>query len=238
MKSTRRHELQENILAIELGKVAEFLKKRGNHLATGLLVVALIVFGYVFITRRSHARQQELQHQWDRALSGQLKPEERISALTTLAEQSDSDRIAALAGVELGYDYALQALAARNDSERKALMEKAGAWYLLTIDKFPKQELAAAKAHYGMGKLREAMRQFKQAAARYRKVKSFTSLAGYPVAQMAEVSLRQLKALQSPVQMAATAPATQPTSAPAPAPASRPAAPASRPAAPAGGGTP
>jgi len=231
MKSRRRHELQENVLAAEIGKVAEFLKQRGSHLATGVLLAALVLFGYVYVSKRSHAQRQDLQRRWDLALSGQLKPDERISTLVDLAEQDDNERIAALAGVELGYHYALQSLASRQASERAALAEKAGQWYLLTIEKFPNQQLAVAKAHYGIGKLRESVRQFKAAAESYRKAKSFADLAGQPVTRLAEVALQRLKALEAPVRMASTAPATQPASAPASRPASRPAtAPATRPA--------
>jgi len=222
MKSTRRHALQENVLAIEIGRIVEFLKKRGNHLATGLLVLALIVFGYVFLTRRAQSRRLELQLQWDRAVAGNPKPEERVSALTALAEQSDDERLAALAGVELGYEFASRALAARTDSEKSALLEKARSWYLVTLEKFPEQTLAVAKAHYGMAKILETVGQFKQAAEYYQRIKNVADLAGYPIAQLAEAGLRQIKSLQTPVNMAATAPATQPTSAPAPAPATQP----------------
>jgi len=231
MKARRRHELQENVLALEIGKISEFLKKRGNQLATGALIAAVILFGYVFVSRRSHARQERLQRQWDRALAGNLKADERVNALIELAEQEHGKRIAALAGVELGYHYALQSLAAKRDSERAALAEKAGQWYLLTIEKFPEQKLAAAKAYYGIGKLRESARQFETAAQAYRKAKSFTDLAGQPVTRLAEAALRELKMLQTPVRMASTAPATQPSSRPAGQPASRPASgPATRPA--------
>jgi hypothetical protein len=231
MKSRRRHELQENVLAAEIGKIAEFLKKRGSHLATGVLIAALVLFGYVFISRRSHGKHEGLQRRWDLALSGTLKPDERASTLTDLAEQDDNERIAALAGVELGYHYATQSLAAKAGSERVALAERAGRWYLLTIEKFPKQELAVAKAFYGIGKLRESAGQFKTAAEAYRKAKSFTDLAGQPVTRLAEAALLELQALQAPVRMATTAPATQPTSAPVAEPASAPASrPASRPA--------
>ena len=239
MKSKRRHELQENVLASEIGKVVEFLKKRGSHLATVVLIAALIVFGYVFISRRAGAKSQGLQRRWDQAMAGAIKPDERVRILTELAEQDDDERIAALAGVELGCHYAGQSLTARQDSERTALGEKAGQWYLLTINKFPEQQLASAKAHYGIGKLKESLRRFPEAAEAYRKAKSFNDLAGQPVTRLAEVALRRLKALQVPVRMATTAPATQPATATASrpaavsasAPASPPASqPASRPA--------
>jgi len=225
MKSTRRHELQENVLAIEIGRIAEFLKKRGNYLATGLLVVALIVFGFVFLGRRAQSKRLDLQHQWDVALTGSLKPEEKTSRLTALAEQRDNERIAALANVELGYEMASRALASNNAAERRELLNQAARWYQLAIGEFPKQDLAVAKAHFGMAKLRETVGDFKAAAAEYQKVNEITSVSGYPVHQLAELALLQLKTLQSPVRMVTTAPATQPTTAPAVGPTSAPAVP-------------
>ena len=235
MKARRRHQLQENLLAIEIGKVADFLKRRGNHLATGVLVIAVLIFGYVFVSRRSHAKQEGLQRRWDRALVGAGKPDERARELSELAEQDDNERIAALAAVELGYEYAGRSLMAEQPSEREALARRASRWFLRAIEDFPEQELATAKARYGLGKLRESTGQFKLAAQEYRRAKEFSALAGHPVVRLAEVSLARLAQLQTPVRMAtsapATQPATQPASRPATAPSSKPAGAGTQPAA-------
>jgi hypothetical protein len=231
MKAKRRHELHENVLATELGRIVDFLKKRGNHLATGALVVALAVFAVVYFRGRASSTRVALQTDWDgvgieehwnrmRGLS--MDPQKRVKVLTNLAEQTDNDRIAALAGVELGYEYAMRLLAATNDSERVALAEKAEAWYRLTAQKFPKQRLAVAKAEYGLGKLAESARQWKIAEQQYKKVTAMSGVTGQPVVALAQAALRQLKAIQAPVRMATTrpAPATRPATTQ---PASRPA---------------
>ena len=221
MKSKRRHELQENVLAQELGKIGEFLKVHGNHLATAALIVAIVILGYVLLSRRAETKKLHLQQEWARALSGNLKPDERISALTAMAEQSDNSRIAALASVELGYDYAKRLVTAKDNSERSALAEKASQWYQLTIQKFPKEALALAKAHYGLGKLKEAAGQFQQAGEEYRLARISPELAYQPVGQLAEGSLQRLKELEgAKVRMATTLPASQPAS-PAKAPATQ-----------------
>jgi hypothetical protein len=226
MKSKRRHELQENMLAHEIGQIAEFLKVHGNHLATGALIIAILILGYVLLGRRAETKKLHLQQEWARALSGNLKPDERTSALTAMAEQTDNTRIAALAGVELACDYARQLLAAKDNSQRAALTEKASQWYQLTIQKFPKEELAVAKAHYGLGKLKEAAGQFQQAGEEYRLARTSSDLAFQPVVQLAEDSLQKLKGLESAkVRMAATMPASQPAS-PAKAPTTQGAGPA------------
>ncbi len=233
MKAKRRHELQENVLAGELGKVVEFLKKRGSYLATGALVIALVIFAYVAISGRGEASRSKLQSQWDRAMTGQAKSEqERAELLTEIAAQTDNLRMAALATVELGYADATRALVAETGSERDALEESAAKWYGKTIADFPTQALAVAKAHFGLGKLYESKRQFVQAGEEYRQAKASAEVVGHPVVVRAQISLAQLPRLNSPVRMATTMPATMPASAPSTMPATAPAAPTVRDASP------
>ena len=223
MKSKRRHELQENMLAGELRKAAEFIKQRGGQLATGALIIAVLIFAYVLLSRRSESKALTVQDEWDRAGIATVKPEERTKLLEDLAAQTGDRRIAALACVELGYDYATRALLAKTPSERTALEESAGKWYQKTLAEFPTQTLAVAKAQFGLGKLYESQRKFPEAAEQYRLAKSSPDLVGQPVTIMAESSRQWLKMLESPVVMATTMPATAPASAPATAPASVPA---------------
>jgi len=215
MKAKRRHELQENVLAGELGKVVEFLKKRGSHIATGALVLALAIFAYVTISGRSEAARLALQSKWDRATTGQAKSEqEQTELLTELAAQTDNLRMAALATVELGFADATRALVAKPGPEREALEESAAKWYGKTIADFPTQVTAVAKAHFGLGKLYESKGQFTQAAEEYQKAKASPEVMGHPVMVRAERSLAQLPMLNSPVRMATTIPATMPATAP------------------------
>jgi len=234
MKSKRRHELHENMLAGELRKAWEFLKQRGGQLATAALIVAVLIFAYVLYSRHSESNTLGVQGEWDRAVNGTAKPEERAKLLEDLAAQTGDRRIAALSCVELGYDYATKALLAKTGYERTALEESAGKWYQKTIADFPTQNLAVAKAQFGLGKLYESQRKLNEAAEQYRLAKSSPELVGQPVAILAESSLQRLKMLESPVVMATTmptsAPATGPTSAPVAAPTSAPASPTTVPA--------
>jgi len=222
MKAKRRHELQENVLAIELGRLAEFLRRRGNHLATAVLVLALVALAVVYFVKRSGARELALQGRWDRAMTGDLaspeKAPQRLQELTQLAEQDDEKRIAALASVALGDEFAERQLLTRQPSERAALASRARGWYLRVLSQFPREELAVAKARYGLAKLAESLGQLDKAAEAYRQIKQMSNMTGQPVLYLAEMGLDHLKALESPVRMATTAPATQPTQ-----PASRPA---------------
>ena len=220
MKSKRRHELQENMLAGELRKAAEFLKQHGGQLATAALIVAVLIFAYVLYSRHSESKVLGVQDEWDRVVNGTAKPEERTSLLEELAAQTGDRRIAALACVELGYAYAARAMLASTHSERAALEESAGKWYQKTIADFSDQPVVLAKAQFGLGKLYESQRKFNEAAEQYSLAKRSSELIGQPVAILAEISLQRLKALEAPVVMVTTMPATAPaTTMPATAPA-------------------
>lgn len=209
MKAKRRHELQENVLGIELGKLVDFLKRRGNHLAIAVLAVALIFLLIFYLRYSSRAKAQGIQVKWDRAVTAEMNSDERVKALTELTGQKDDPRLAALAGVQLGYEYARRLLAATDDAQRLAMTERASEWYQRTIQDFPREDLAVGKAHLGLARLAEGQRQLNYAADEYRKVLAMASLAGHPVAHLAEAGLRGLKALEAPVHLATTMPGSQ-----------------------------
>jgi len=232
MKTKRRHELQENMLLSELRKAWEFLKKHGNRLATAALIIAVLIFAYVFWSRTSESKLLTVQSQWDQAVSAAAagKLDDQAKLLEELTAQTGDRRIAALACAEFGYNYATKAMLAKTPSERTALEESAAKWYLKTVAEFPTQSLAVAKAQFGLGKLYESQRKFNEAAEQYRLARSLPDMVGQPVTILAEGSLKRLKMLEPPVLMASTMPASAPAaSAPAPA-ASAPAPAASAPA--------
>lgn len=62
MKSERRHELKENVLAKDLGKAEQFVREKWKALLLGVLVVVVLILGVTnFIHSRRQARQGELQ---------------------------------------------------------------------------------------------------------------------------------------------------------------------------------
>jgi len=244
MKAKRRHELRENVLAIEIGKVADFLRAHGSWLATGVLVIAVAVLAVVVIRGRMRAKEAAVQTRWDRALaargSSEFDRNQLVKDLTGLTEQTDNKRIAALAAVELGDEYARRLLSAGEQSERKALLKDAEHWYRWAIATFGGQADAVGKARVGLAALYETTGQFAQAAEQYKAVVEATALDGYGVVELARLEMQRMAEMRQPVWMAAVWPMSQPTTQsatqPTSAAASRPA-PASAPAsAPAGGG--
>jgi hypothetical protein len=173
-----------------------------------------------------------------------LTPQARKDLLKSLAEQDDEERIAAMSAVKLGDIYIAEMTVAGptvDPLKWKQLGDEAGRWYRVATDSFGDEKLAAAKAHFGLGKLAENRGDFETARVEYQAVLRIAELSGQDVLKRAERSMSRLELLGTPVMMATTAPAlkseTQPTTAlasqPTTSPATGPAtAPTTHPAAP------
>jgi len=215
MKSQRRHELQENALIAELGRIVQALRKRGNLIAWGVLIAALVAMIAVFAWKKSRQAEIELQAKFDRVMAPDtaLSDEDRLAGLRELAEQDDDEVKAALATVELGDIYARRMVVAgpkADPAQWKRLADKAAGYYREVISRFADQNLPLAKAHLGLAKLAESQQDFETAKAEYQAVLKLTALTGQPVMRRAERGMQQLDMLSSPVRMATTAPSTQP----------------------------
>lgn len=226
MKAKRRHQLQENDLARELVKIGQFLKEHGNKLATGALVVAVLIFAYVLFFGGTDTEMLAIQRSWGDIMTGRSDQARRVEMLQNLTEQTRDRRIAALAGAQLGYEYATRALVAGTSSERQANQTAAAQEYQRVLSEFGSYPEAVAKAHYGMAKLHETQGRLNEAAVEYKKVVDQSELTGYPVRLLAEMNLRGLARLREPVNLVSTpppamtrpaGPTTGPTSMPTPA---------------------
>ena len=234
MKSKRRHDLKQNVLDAELGKLVSFFKRRGTYILWGVVGAALIVALVWYVRGQRRQRGDEVQSSYDRLVMLYHDPTaeaEVLAGLQELASQDRIKRIAADACVRIGSIYVRQALASGLDSERAELFSRAEDQYRRAIESFPDESLAVAKAHYGLAKLAESRRDFQAATSSYQAVLRMPEVRGYPVAALAEAGLRGLKDLEAPVQLATTLPSTQPASAPstqaaATAPSTAPAGPA------------
>jgi len=228
MKSRRRHDLKQNVLDAELGRLVAFFKKRGTYIVWGVLAAALVAL-IIWYTRGQHSRRvTEIRSTYERLVMLHHNPSAEAEVLVgfqELAAQDKIKRIAADACVRIGSIYARQAMASELDLERAELFSRAKSQYLRAIDSFPDESLAVAKAHFGLAKLAESRRDFPAARTSYQAVLQTAQVRGYPVAIMAEAALRGLSELEAPVRMATTLPSTQPTTAEAAtAPSTRPAA--------------
>jgi len=190
------------------------------------------------------------------------KPEVLLGELDELIDQTTVPRISALACVDAGDVCALQAhsaaqalMAARASGagdmalgacqkEYDKHRRRAGNYYDRARDALPDEHLAVAKAHIGLAVLAETQagllagderkKAFAAALKEYRAVSEIGSVAGHPVAALAQRASRRLCDARGllkedyirPVRMATTAPAapsTQPAARPETQPATRPA---------------
>ncbi|MCK4275288.1 MAG: hypothetical protein KAX78_02165, partial [Phycisphaerae bacterium] len=162
MKAKRRHELQQNVLASEIGKTVEFFRKWGTYIAWGLLIVALVVLVVLYSRSKTRQRAEELQAKYDRLVAKQFDPSANLDDLLAgfrgLADQDDNRRIAADSCVYAGAVCARQGAAGELTSPALLLespLQQAAEYYRRAISEFPDQNEAVAKAHFGLGELAE-----------------------------------------------------------------------------------
>jgi len=221
MKSERRHELQQNAMVTQMVKLKEFLKTKGNLLAWGLLVVAIIALVAAFWYRHSQTVTMENETAFTQLvlqpdLSG--SPEERISKLEAQLAKESSDFRAAEICCTIGDNYARLALIAKTDADRKTYLDKATEYYQRAAKNYPKETLTVAKSHLGLAKIAETLGDFDKADAEYNAVTAVSGLSETAVFKLAVADRERLKEMRKPAKFASTAPVA--TSAPA----SRPAA--------------
>jgi hypothetical protein len=242
MKSERRHELQRNTLAVEMVKVWEFLRRRGNLIAWVALGAAAIVLAVVWYTNNRARSEVELQAQFERCVlpfTQSQTPEQEQASLEKIAAEKSSPLWAANAEADLGDTMAKRLIAqwpGLGEADRLALRAQSQAYYKKVIEDFPKEPVALAKAHFGLGKLAEdwddvetARKEYEEAAAA-----GGEGLKGQPIAWVIRDALGRLEQLQGTVYMPASAPAalwtaSGPSSSPATARGAASSAPASRP---------
>jgi hypothetical protein len=259
MKSERRHELQRNALEVEIRKVGEFLRHRGNLLAWIGLGAAAIILGIVWYVRTTRSDTEQVQAQFDRSVlpSGRGQSEEqRQAALEKIASDKSHPLWAANADIALGDALALR-LASQwgnlSEGDRSGIRTQAQAYYKRVISDFPKETSAVAKAHFGLGKLAEDWGEVDAARKEYEEaLAGGEELRGQPIAYVIQESLGRLSQFQGTVNFPASAPSSRPSTqssqpaggfapatmpigaiAPAPVPGSLPAAPVAAASAPA-----
>jgi hypothetical protein len=218
MKSERRHELQHNVLDQKLSDVLDVLKKYGNYLAWGVLLVAVVVLLVVWV-RQSRAKEQAaLQIKFDTAMTElQKEPDARLNQLTELTNQDRDKFIAVQASLAVADEYADRIAAGTGriaDKDLKDYAVKAGEYYSRVVNAYADFPAQVAKAHIGLAKLAENAGDFDQAGKEY-SLATKACPAQNPIVLLANEGLQRLATLKQPVKMATTAPATQPASAPA-----------------------
>ncbi len=216
MKSTRRHELHENVLGVELGKTVDFLKKHGTKILWGCMLVATVLLVIFWYTSSRSQKRIGIELQYAKLKAQQtegfsVSSDAVLAAFKAIAQQRHVERVAAFACVDVGDICAMRMLTAQMQSERNSFAAEAEKYYRKAITDHREHALAVAKAHLGLAKLAEGRREFETAEKEYRAVTAIAGLDGQLVVQHAMAGLQNLPKFSEPVKMATTVPATQPS---------------------------
>ncbi len=223
MKSDRRHELHQNMLAQGLSVIGQWTKKYANYLAGALLVVAIIVLAYTWYSRSSSQQRQDTITDFQKlhAKLGQSNDDATLKLLSELGMQTTDVQVAARANLDVGNAYALRIVRTTDlsDSERNTFIQEAGKHYQ-RLDQYAQFPQLQAQAHIGLARLAETQRNFDLALQEYAKAARLAPKGTYEftAAQQGPDEVKQLRG-EAPVQFATTAPAPKVVT-----PASRPAA--------------
>lgn len=226
MKSKRRHELQENVLAQELVQVKQFFNKYGNWLAGGLLAVLAVVLIVWYSGSRADTRRKEEEARFNLAIRQVHDPAKEAGALASLGELAENAKDRLLAGrvaCFLGDFHCSkhQASVREGSDEAADFMAKAKRYYQMVIreQSLPKPLLAGA--HLGLGTLAHDSGDVASAKAEYERASRIDPLSSAGL--KARDRLTAMQARTGPVHIVTSLPATAPATAPATGPAGRPA---------------
>lgn len=210
MKSKRRHELQHNALDVELGKMMGFLRAHATKLAVGALIIAVLALGWTLYRRHARASYMDVQALYEKQRNAPLDPEtsmdDVINGWKSLSQQDEIPWIAADALVRLG-NWNLARMTLTDDAtQREALAQQAKGFYQQILSGHSDQIAAVGAAHVGLARVAEGQRDYATAREQYEKVTNNTLFKGFPIADSAAKSLRQLAGMQQPVQLASALP--------------------------------
>ncbi len=224
MKAQRRHELQENVLAHELGKIKAFFNRYGNWimgLTVAVLVVVLVVWHYQSRGAAELAEQSALYETLKRDVYAPDKEASVLEGLIGLAENARDPLLSASASM-FAADFCAERYVTdrRRSDSRQAdqYREKAKKYYNLVIQKHSDRKNFVAKAHLGLGMLAESASDWATAKSEYELVKRSLDDA-FPASAEAQRRLNNLEAWSKTFLFATTAPATAPATGPASKPA-------------------
>ncbi len=228
MKSQRRHELKENVLAHELGQMKRFFNRYGNWIwgvGLAVLIVVLIAWHY---RSRSAAELVEQRSRFESLRNDVLDPDKQASALTgliDLAENASDPVVSASACLYVANFHAGQHGIALIRSETDKSLEhrkKAEKYYRLVVDRHSQRKIFVAKARFGLGVLAENAGDWTSARSEFEHVRRIVG-EGFPVAVDAGLRLKQLDVWRKQVRFSTTMPSITPTTMPTTAPATMPA---------------
>ena len=222
MKSKRRHELQENVLAHELVEVKQFFSKYGNWILGGLAAVGIVVLVVLYTGRRAETRAIEEEAQFRRAIRQVHDPANEARALASLgglAENAKDRLLAARVAGFLGKFYSSkhQASVTAGSAEAADFMTKAKRYYEMVVREPSQPKPLLASAHLGLGTLAYDAGDVATAKAEYEK--AIKAHPQSPGGLEARHLLAEMEGRSGPVHIVTTLPTTAPATVPATGPA-------------------
>jgi len=196
MKSSRRHELKANELAVQLEKAKQLLSKYGSQIAA-VVVLIVVVIGIGLYLRVSGNTTR--QYNWQQV--GRILANDRSAVgidLEQLAMQTSDPKLAAIAW-KLHGDSLLAQLTITEGIERESLAERIRQAYRQVIEKRDDNTVAAEASIIGLGVLAENLNQWQQAREYYRQLTSDGKFVDTPFGKLAEQRLADLDRLSKPV---------------------------------------
>lgn len=210
MKSKRRHELQQNTLDAELGKIVGWLKTHATKLALAALIVAVVILGVTLYKRQTRTALAEVQAQYEKLRNAQINPQDDntdvVNGLRSLSKQEIVPWIAADALVRIGNIHLSKMTLAELPEERESLAAEASQAYQEVLTNWSDQFGAVGAAHVGLARVAEGKGDYAAARQHYEKVVENPSLEGFPIVDIARKSLREISGWEQPVKLAASLP--------------------------------
>ena len=222
MKSKRRHELQENVLAHELVEVKQFFSKYGNWILGGVLAVLAVVLIVWYAGSRADSLAAEQDAQFNLAIRQVHDPAREAGALASLAELAENAKDRLLAARVAGflgefYSSKRQASVREGSTEAADFMAKAKRYYEMVVREPSQPKQLLASAHVGLVTLAYDAGDVATAKAEYEK-----AVKAHPQSPGGLEARRLLAAMEGrsgPVHIVTTLPTTAPATVPATGPA-------------------
>ncbi len=219
MKSTRRHQLKENVLAHEIQELKAFFSKYGGWIAGALLVVGILVVVYV----QYRAKQRKIlddQRQQSVVLKegGGADRGERLKGFMDSAAAAKDTLSAASSTVWVGDLYSQElvdeypAMDSEKATEARANAEK---YYRMAIAGYPELKPVVAKAHLGLGILAENSGDKEAARAEYAKAAQLVGPGAKAAAERQANLDKWFAAAKLPAEAVSTRPAAESETQPA-----------------------
>lgn len=200
MKSERRHDLEENELAKDLGKSVEFLKKHLNKILAGAIIVVLAVWlVYYAVSSRRINRQNEWVSFYQSLRATSLEElhaaPQQLLELSEDTGQEDLAAWAALAAGNMAYQGAMIDPNAAPEARRE-MFDQSRRAYQRVVDEFGDHVHQVGHAHVGLGLVAEAEGDMTAARSQYEQAMAMASVGANAAVSRARIRLAELDDLQ------------------------------------------